>query len=351
MTSSSNNTYVYVGAENSGLYRLSPGSSQWEELTNGLPADPIVPGVAVHPNDPQVIYAGTQDGPYRSSDRGAHWERLDYPSSGAPVWSFMFRPGDPSVMYCGTAPGEIYRSINGGDSWRKLSASMGSNECAMAFPTRVIALAADPNHPDEIYAALEVAGVIRSSDGGDTWDEITGSLAPSEDTLDLHGIQCSAASPHTVYITTRQGPFIGPGPGQGMGAGGLWAVLGNHLYPRPARGPQRPQHPFRVHWRGCPQLSGSALPQPRPVSDLRESGQRSQRKRDHDGGGHRPQVAGTYLLYRPGRSGVRHVGRRGNVDVPRPAGEGERGQGPGRGLGVLDWVDAGGYSRPPMVSQ
>ena len=213
MTSSSNNTYVYVGAENSGLYRLSPGSSQWEELTNGLPADPIVPGVAVHPNDPQVIYAGTQDGPYRSADRGAHWERLDYPSSGAPVWSFMFRPGDPSVMYCGTAPGEIYRSINGGDSWRKLSASMGSNECAMAFPTRVIALAADPNHPDEIYAALEVAGVIRSSDGGDSWDEITGSLAPSEDTLDLHGIQCSAASPHTVYITTRQGPFIGPDRG------------------------------------------------------------------------------------------------------------------------------------------
>ena len=213
MTSSSNNTYVYVGAESSGLYRLSPGSDQWEELTNGLPADAIVPGVAVHPDNPLVIYAGTQNGPYRSADRGAHWERMDYPSSGAPVWSFMFRPGDPNVMYCGTAPGEIYRSVNGGDSWQKLSANMGSNECAMAFPTRVIALAADPNHPDEIYAALEVAGVIRSSDGGDTWDEITGSLAPSEDTLDLHGIQCSAASPHTVYITTRQGPFIGPDRG------------------------------------------------------------------------------------------------------------------------------------------
>ena len=214
MTSSSNNTHVYVGAESSGLYRLSPGSNQWEELTNGLPADPIVPGVAIHPSNPEVVYAGTQNGPYRSTDRGAHWERLDYPASGAPVWSFMFRPGDPSVMYCGTAPGEIYRSVNGGDSWEKLNASMGSNECAMAFPTRVIALAADPSHPDEIYAALEVAGVIRSSDGGDTWEEITGSLAPSEDTLDLHGIQCSAAAPHTVYITTRQGPFIGPDRGR-----------------------------------------------------------------------------------------------------------------------------------------
>ena len=214
MTSGGNNTYVYVGAESSGLYRLSPGAENWEELTNGLPANPIVPGVAIHPDNPQVIYAGTQEGPYRSTDRGGHWERLDYPASGAPVWSFMFRPGDPSVMYCGTAPGEIYRSVDGGDSWQKLGATMGSNECQMAFPTRVIALAADPNHPDEIYAALEVAGVIRSADGGDTWDEITGSLAPSEDTLDLHGIQCSAAAPHTVYITTRQGPFIGPERGR-----------------------------------------------------------------------------------------------------------------------------------------
>ena len=214
MTSASNNTYVYVGAESSGLYRLSPGAEQWQELTQGLPAEPVVPGITLHPTNPEVVFAGTQDGPYRSTDRGGHWERLDYPRTGAPVWSFLFRPGDPSVMYLGTAPGEIYRSLNGGDSWQRLSATMGSNECAMSFPTRVIALAADPNYPDEIYAALEVAGVIRSADGGDTWEEITGSLAPSEDTLDLHGIQCSAASPHTVFITTRQGPFIGPDRGR-----------------------------------------------------------------------------------------------------------------------------------------
>ena len=213
MTSASHRTYVYASAENSGIYRLSPGATQWEELTQGLPNNPISPGVAVNPDNPQVIFAGTQDGPYRSTDRGDHWERLDYPRTGAPVWTFTFRPGDPDVMYLGTAPGEIYRSVNGGDSWRKLNATMGSNECRMAFPTRVIALAADPNFPDEMYAALEVAGVIRSSDAGDTWEEITSSLAPDEGTLDLHGVQCSAASPHTVFLTTRQGPFIGPDRG------------------------------------------------------------------------------------------------------------------------------------------
>ncbi len=210
MPSSNHSTYVYVGAESSGLYRLVPGSDTWEELTNGLPENPVVPGLAIHPSNPEIIYAGTQDGPYRSADRGEHWERLDYPRLAPPVWTFLFRPRDPGVMYAGTAPGELYRSINGGDSWSRLNFPLGSNEVTMAFPTRVIGLTADPNHPDELYAALEVAGVARSADGGDSWEEITGSLAPSEDTLDLHGVQCTAASPHTVFITTRVGPFIGP---------------------------------------------------------------------------------------------------------------------------------------------
>ncbi len=213
MTTGRKGTYVYAGAETSGIYRLAPGSNQWEELTDGLPVDPLVAGIIIHPNDPEVIYTGTQDGPYRSTNRGNSWERLDYPKTGAPPWTFMFRPGDPTVMYLGTAPGEIYRSTNGGDSWQMITKDMGSAEITMAFPTRVIALCADPNFPDEMYAALEVAGVIRSSDGGDTWEEISGTLAPSEDTLDLHGAQCSAALPHTVFITTRQGPFIGPDRG------------------------------------------------------------------------------------------------------------------------------------------
>ncbi len=213
MTNNHHQTYVYVGAENSGLYRLNPGSDHWQELTHGLPANPIVPGIAIHPSNPQIIYAGTQNGPYRSTDRGDHWERLDYPDLAPPVWTFLFRPRDPNVMYLGTAPGELYRSVNAGDSWQKLNFPRGASEISMAFPTRVIGLTADPNFPDEMYAALEVAGVMRSLDGGDTWDEITGSLAPNEDTLDLHGVQCTAASPRTVFITTRVGPYIGPDRG------------------------------------------------------------------------------------------------------------------------------------------
>ena len=50
-------TYIYAGAETSGLYRLSPGSdpstgSGWEELTSGLPESPSVCGIAIHPGQP-----------------------------------------------------------------------------------------------------------------------------------------------------------------------------------------------------------------------------------------------------------------------------------------------------------
>ncbi|MEE3167993.1 MAG: hypothetical protein VX654_10800 [Chloroflexota bacterium] len=54
-----------------------------------------------------MIYTGTQDGPYRSANRGNSWELLDYPKTGAPPWTFMFRPGDPSLMYLGTALEEM----------------------------------------------------------------------------------------------------------------------------------------------------------------------------------------------------------------------------------------------------
>ena len=71
-------------------------------------------GIVIHLNDPEVIYTGTQDGLYRSANRGNSWERMTYPKTGAPPWTFMFRPGDPSLMYLGTALEEMYRSTNGG---------------------------------------------------------------------------------------------------------------------------------------------------------------------------------------------------------------------------------------------
>ena len=103
-------SYVYVGlagetAPNrpvkSGLYRMAVGDDRWELATRGLPAAPAIRAIATHPQDGDTVYVGTQDGPYRSTDHGEHWEKLDVPGHGLPVWSLAFDPRNPKVMYAG----------------------------------------------------------------------------------------------------------------------------------------------------------------------------------------------------------------------------------------------------------
>ena len=81
----------------------------------------------------------------------------------------------------------------------------GPDVVRMDFPTRTIAMAVDPAHPQHLYVALEVGGVIRSLDGGETWQPINRGLSGNVGLLDLHGIQVSSAQPDTVFITVRAG--------------------------------------------------------------------------------------------------------------------------------------------------
>src|SRR5712691_11526049 len=61
----------------------------------GLPPTPQVRALLIHPDNPAVLYAGTQYGPYRSDDRGEHWEALEAPREGRDVWSLAFHPNNP----------------------------------------------------------------------------------------------------------------------------------------------------------------------------------------------------------------------------------------------------------------
>lgn len=225
--------YVFAGAGHwtsagtqdhpGGLLRRAVDESAWQILSDGLPKQAEVRALAVHPENPEIVYAGTQHGPYRSTDNGAHWEALDLPDPGMIVWSILFHPHNPQILYLGTAPAAIYRSDNGGESWKRLSIIETAGMVQMGFPTRVIRLAADPSNPDELYAGLEVGGVIRSFDGGVTWSDCTqdllrlaaqphlksqiGSDTDVEGMMDSHALIVSAAQPGTVFLATRMGLF------------------------------------------------------------------------------------------------------------------------------------------------
>ena len=225
-------THIYAGAGHwvssgtrhpGGLFRRSPGDGEWQALASGLPENVEARALVVHPRESGVMYAGTQDGPYRTIDGGEHWERLGFPDRGAVVWSIAFHPTRPQVMYAGVAPIGIYRSEDGGDNWKKLTGAKSPGHCEMGFPARVTRIAVDPGAPDDVYAALEVSGVIRSADGGDTWTDLSapliklaenprlksrlGSDIDSEGMLDSHAFAVSAAATGTAFLAVRMGLF------------------------------------------------------------------------------------------------------------------------------------------------
>ena len=209
-----------------GLFRRTAGEGGWQALSAGLPENVEVRAIAVHPQNTNVIYVGTQDGPYRSTDGGERWERLGFPERGAVIWSLTIHPTRPRILYAGTAPVALFRSEDGGDTWSRLPGAKSPAHCERAgFDTRTVRITVDPGRPDDVYAALEVSGVIRSSDGGETWSDMSASLikladqphlkssvggrscGDCEGMLDSHALAISAAAPATAFLAIRMGLF------------------------------------------------------------------------------------------------------------------------------------------------
>jgi photosystem II stability/assembly factor-like uncharacterized protein len=227
-------TYVYAGAAdwggkdpakcNWGLYRLSTDTGTCTSLERGLPEQVEVRCLTMHPTQPGVVFAGTQAGPYRSTDAGTTWERMNFPGDEPVVWSFEIHPADARVMYAGTQDMAVYRSDDSGEHWRRLTVPTNPDGlCVMGFPTRMIRLAIDPTNPDELYAGVEVGGLVRSLDGGITWTDCNAPLLAlaaqerytqkhgprraSEGMMDTHALAISAAQPGTVFLANRLGLF------------------------------------------------------------------------------------------------------------------------------------------------
>ncbi|MGE0221637.1 MAG: WD40/YVTN/BNR-like repeat-containing protein [Acetobacteraceae bacterium] len=117
-------TYVYAGLSArtggsiSGLFRRAPDSDRWN--AGALPGDTHVHAITIHPDDPQVLYAATSSGLYRSRDQGMTWTRLVEPAAGEQMWSVLIHPSDHRVILTGCAPLGLYRSDDAGETWRRM---------------------------------------------------------------------------------------------------------------------------------------------------------------------------------------------------------------------------------------
>lgn len=143
---------------------------------------------------------------FRTTDGGDTWQRLhSYPSIYA--HSVVVDPQDPQLVYAGSEPASIYRSKDGGDSWEECAgfrAVPESSAWGFHAPTRdshVRDLRLAPDDPRRMFAGVEVGGIIRSDDGGDTWQQLQGTND------DVHCLDLSPDRPRSVYAATARAPY------------------------------------------------------------------------------------------------------------------------------------------------
>ena len=162
---------------------------------------------ATSPGGPGRAYlAAYESGLLRTDDGGASWQKLaSYPSEYA--HSVQAHPDDPDVVYVGGEPSAIFLSQDGGQTWKECATFRAVPESERWFfhsPTRkshVRDLRMAPDDPGTLYAGIEVGGIVRSVDGGESWEQMEG----TDD--DIHLLNISPARPRSVYAATAAGPY------------------------------------------------------------------------------------------------------------------------------------------------
>jgi photosystem II stability/assembly factor-like uncharacterized protein len=167
--------------------------------------------VAIDPHDPDRAYVGTFDrGLFATDDGGRSWRSAESGLQSERVLSVSVSPSDrdggPSAVYAGTEPSNLHRSHDGGSSWRLLPALRTlPSEPTWSFPPRpwthhVRTIALHPTDPDELIVGIELGGVMRSHDRGESWLDHN-----PQAYSDAHQLLIDPVAPGRVYEAAGQG--------------------------------------------------------------------------------------------------------------------------------------------------
>jgi len=214
----------YFGSTGGGVWKTTDGGLSWRNVSDGYFQYASVGALAVAQSDPNVIYAGMGetsirgnvsrgDGVYKSTDAGRTWQHMGLAET-RNIGEIQIHPTNPDVVYIAAlghvwGPNEergVFRSTDGGKSWDKVL--FKSNKAG------AIDISLDPTNPRILYATIweagrgphflssggEDSGIWRSSDGGDTWEDISRRPGlPKEGIYGKIGISASAAKAGRVY--------------------------------------------------------------------------------------------------------------------------------------------------------
>lgn len=146
--------------------------------------------IALDPADPDTVYAGLRDGGVRrTTDGGRTWVDCGLPAPD--VFSVAVSPVDGAV-YAGTEPSALFRSDDRGETWRELEGLLElPSRPTWSFPPRpwtshVRWIAPSPHEADVLLVGIELGGLMRSTDGGETWHDHVPGAQPDVHSLAWH---------------------------------------------------------------------------------------------------------------------------------------------------------------------
>ena len=185
--------------------------------------------IAVDPHDRRRLYAGTfDDGVWISDDGGESWRE---PETGpqdrrvlALAVSRSHRTPEGSVVYAGTEPTNLHRSEDAGRTWQPLPALLElPSASSWSFPGRpwthhVRTIALHVSDPDWLLVGVELGGVMRSRDGGATWEDHNPRARQ-----DAHRLLTHPLAPQRVYEAAGDGIALSDD------GGSTWELIGRDL--------------------------------------------------------------------------------------------------------------------------
>lgn len=204
------------------LRRERPGAP-WHEAGRSLPEQQV--NALTREPTRGLLFAGTRDaGLLVSADDGRTWARRDQGIAQTRVWTVNYtQAGGQVKLYAGVEPAHLYVSDDLGERWTELPAMRDVPTVDKWFfpvaPNRghVKHVSFDPTDPATIYASIEVGGVLKSTDGGRSWRELSGFYE------DVHRVLPLASDPRHLYMATGEGLY------ESFDAGETWAYLGRSI--------------------------------------------------------------------------------------------------------------------------
>ncbi len=223
---------VYFGSDKGVLAVQGENGKSWKVHSHGLKDWAVIKAVSV-PGVPQRAYAGTRgDGVWLTDDYGVTWKKPCYGKPGpGKVRCLTLDPHDSNVIYAGTEPIDVFLSRDSAKSWTRTDSLRDIpfvQSAGYPVPTvepHVRDIAVDPKDSKTLYVALQIGHIFKTTDGGQSWKHLDNGLDS-----DVHTIVIDPTNTANLFCATgghdfRQGKSKGRALYQSTDAGESWSPM------------------------------------------------------------------------------------------------------------------------------